>query len=256
VLVRYGGFTFLTDPNFLHRGDHAYLGLGLRSRRLTDPALELEDLPALDFVLLSHHHGDHFDQIVAERLPRDLPIITEPGSADKLRRQGFTRPIPLRTWQTLQVRGGAAELSVTATPAKHAPQPLRAVLPSVMGSVLEFGPASDTRLRMYVTGDTLYHEQLREIPARYPHIDICVIHLGGTRIAGVLLTMDAEQGVRALKLIRPAVAVPVHYDDYGVFKSPLADFTRAAAAAQLDTDVKVLGRGETYDFTVPPRMQE
>lgn len=29
VLIRYAGFTILTDPNFLHAGDHAHLGHGL-----------------------------------------------------------------------------------------------------------------------------------------------------------------------------------------------------------------------------------
>ena len=45
VLVQYGTLTFLTDPNFLHAGDHAHLGYGLRSKRLTNPALELSELP-------------------------------------------------------------------------------------------------------------------------------------------------------------------------------------------------------------------
>jgi L-ascorbate metabolism protein UlaG (beta-lactamase superfamily) len=58
------GFTFLTDPNFLHRGDHAKLGYGLRSKRLTEPALDIDQLPPLDFIVLSHHHGDHFDEVV------------------------------------------------------------------------------------------------------------------------------------------------------------------------------------------------
>ena len=35
VILRYGGFTVLTDPNFLHQGDHAHLGYGLKSLRLT-----------------------------------------------------------------------------------------------------------------------------------------------------------------------------------------------------------------------------
>ena len=48
VVLRYGGFTLLTDPNFLHAGQHAYLGLGLRSKRLRDPALEISELPELD----------------------------------------------------------------------------------------------------------------------------------------------------------------------------------------------------------------
>src|SRR3954471_9676649 len=71
VLLRVGGFTILTDPNFLHAGDHAYLGLGLTSKRRTTPAMDLEDLPPLDLVLLSHHHGDHFDRVAAEGLDKD-----------------------------------------------------------------------------------------------------------------------------------------------------------------------------------------
>jgi hypothetical protein len=47
VLIRYAEFTILTDPNFLHRGDHVHLGHGLSSRRQTNPAVEIEDLPPL-----------------------------------------------------------------------------------------------------------------------------------------------------------------------------------------------------------------
>src|SRR6516165_3176807 len=42
VILRYAGFTILTDPNFLHRGDHVHLGHGMTAARRTDPALELE----------------------------------------------------------------------------------------------------------------------------------------------------------------------------------------------------------------------
>jgi metal-dependent hydrolase (beta-lactamase superfamily II) len=51
--------------------------------------MEIEDLPPLDFVVLSHHHGEHFDQIATERLDKDVKILTEPHSAGKLRQQGF-----------------------------------------------------------------------------------------------------------------------------------------------------------------------
>lgn len=251
VLLRHAGFTVLTDPNFLHAGEHAYLGLGLRSRRLTDPAMEIEDLPPLDFVVLSHHHGDHFDRVAAERLDKDLRILTEPRSAAKLRRQGFRHPVPLETWQSHRVDGAGGSVEVTATPGKHAPQPLGALLPSVMGSMLDFAVGGSPTLRLYISGDTLLHDRIREIPRRYPDIDVCLIHLGGTRVAGILLTMDADQGVRFLQIVRPAVAVPIHYDDYTVFKSPLDDFRTAAAAAGLDSEVRDVERGETV--VVPSR---
>ena len=64
VILHYAGFTILTDPNFLHRGDHVHLGHGMTAARRTDPALELEALPPIDFMVLSHMHEDHFDREV------------------------------------------------------------------------------------------------------------------------------------------------------------------------------------------------
>lgn len=70
----------MTDPNFLHAGDHVHLGPGVTGTRLTDPAMELEELPGLDAVLLSHYHADHFDQVVEAKLRRNLPIISKYSS--------------------------------------------------------------------------------------------------------------------------------------------------------------------------------
>jgi L-ascorbate metabolism protein UlaG (beta-lactamase superfamily) len=251
VILRYGGFTLLTDPNFLHAGQHAYLGLGLRSKRLKDPAMEITDLPDLDFVVLSHHHGDHFDRVAAEGLDKDLPIVTEPHSARKLGQQGFRRVLALETWESQTFRRADASVRVTSMPGKHAPQPLQRVLPPVMGSVLDYSLGGQQRFRVYITGDTLLHDRLREIPARFADIDLCLIHLGGTRVAGILLTMDAAQGVAALQIVRPATAVPIHYDDYTVFSSGLDDFRRAAAAANLSTEIHEVARGETWTFAPP-----
>src|SRR3712207_7989398 len=74
VLLRYAGFTILTDPNFLHRGDHVHLGYGLISRRQTNPAVEIEDLPPLDFVLLSHMHGDRSEEHTSELQSRQYLV--------------------------------------------------------------------------------------------------------------------------------------------------------------------------------------
>jgi L-ascorbate metabolism protein UlaG (beta-lactamase superfamily) len=84
TVLRLGAFTLLTDPNFLHRGQRAYLGYGLTSKRLTEPALQPGELPPLDAVLLSHLHGDHFDRVAKRGLPKDLPVVTTPQAARKL----------------------------------------------------------------------------------------------------------------------------------------------------------------------------
>jgi L-ascorbate metabolism protein UlaG (beta-lactamase superfamily) len=251
VILRYAGFTILTDPNFLHAGDHVHLGYGLTSRRLTNPAIELEDLPPLDFCVLSHYHGDHFDHIVEERLQKDLPIITTEHASSELKDKNFTATISLDTWDSVTVDKGSARVRVTSMPGKHGPSITDLLLPPVMGTMLEFQSTPErTALRLYITGDTLIHDDLQEIPRRYPEIDLALFHLGGTRIIGILLTMDAEQGVEAIRIINPREVIPIHYNDYEVFKSPLEDFRRAVEAAGFQDRVKYLSHGETYNFEV------
>ena len=252
VLIRYAGFTILTDPNFLHRHEIVRLGYGLRSRRLTDPALDIDQLPPLDLVVLSHLHEDHFDRVAEERLDKSLPIITTDHAATSLSAKGFRSTHGLDTWQAVAVAKGDSRLRVTSMPGRHGPGVLAKLLPPVMGSVLEFGSASgDTLVRMYITGDTLVFDDLREIPRRYPDIDLALLHLGGTKALGILLTMDARQGVEALRIVNPRTAIPIHYNDYTVFKSPLEDFQRAVEAAGLQDRVHYLRHGETYAFDVP-----
>lgn len=253
VILRYAGFTILTDPNFLHAGDHVHLGYGLTAKRLTNPAMEIEDLPPIDFCVLSHYHGDHFDQLVEEKLQKDLPIITTEHAATELKDKHFTAPIALDTWDSVTVEKGEARVRITSMPGKHGPALTDLLLPPVMGSMLEFESAQGqkTTLRLYITGDTLVHDDLKEIPQRYPEIDLALFHLGGTRIMGILLTMDAEQGVEAIKLINPHEVIPIHYNDYEVFKSPLEDFKKAVEAAGFTERVKYLSHGETYEFKIP-----
>src|SRR3954465_14952465 len=99
TLIRYGEVTLLTDPNFLHRGERAYLGYGLTSKRLTEPAMRVDDLPALDAVLLSHRRGDHWDRRARKGLDHDLPVVTTRHAAAHLRRRdGFPHAVGLRTW--------------------------------------------------------------------------------------------------------------------------------------------------------------
>jgi L-ascorbate metabolism protein UlaG (beta-lactamase superfamily) len=136
-------------------------------------------------------------------------------------------------------------------PGKHAFGLMGALLPPVMGNLLEFEAGDGIRVRIYISGDTLIHEDLKEIPRRHPEIDLALLHLGGTRVLGILVTMDGRQGVEALRILRPRKAVPIHYNDYPVSKSPLEDFRKAVDAAGLGDKVVYLRHGETYTFEVP-----
>jgi L-ascorbate metabolism protein UlaG (beta-lactamase superfamily) len=252
TLIRCARFTILTDPNFMHRGEHARLGWGLRSERLTDPAIGVGQLPVLDFVLLSHHHGDHFDDVAARELDRELPIVTTPHGAEKLRAQGFRAVTALDTWGSTMMERAGSVLRVTAMPGVHGPGLARHLVPPVMGSLLEFQDGDARAFTMYVTGDTLMHDGIADVARRHPGIDLALVHLGGTRVAGLLLTMDAVQGIELLQVVKPKVAIPIHYDDYTVFRSPLSDFVDAVERAELrETQVRYLERGQLFRFELP-----
>lgn len=256
MLLRLAGVTILTDPNFVPRGTDVPIGYGLSTRRLTDPAMAIDELPPLDLVLLSHYHGDHFDPLAEERLDRAIPILTTPQAAEILEGKGFEATVRLDTWASHEAAGPAGRVRITALPGRHAPGPMEIALPDVMGSLVEvWSPTGSTAgaagtgtgapdRRLYISGDTIFYEGLREIPERAGQVDLCLVHLGGTRVMGVTVTMDAEQGVEFLQTIQPRAAAAIHYDDYEAFKSPIEEFVTAVDAAGLGDRVRVLRRGE------------
>ncbi len=77
--------------------------------------------------------------------------------------------------------------------------------------------------RIYISGDTLMVDELKEIPERYTsqNIDLTLVHLGGTTIPSphmplLMVTMDAKQGLELVRLIVPDMTIPIHFDDYDV----------------------------------------
>ena len=89
VILRYAGFVILTDPNFLHAANTSTSATGSRPSASPNRPWSFDDLPPLDFVLVSHLHEDHFDRLVERELPRTLPIVTTRHGAQRARREGF-----------------------------------------------------------------------------------------------------------------------------------------------------------------------
>lgn len=251
TLISAGGLTLLTDPNFLHRGQRAYLGHGLVSKRLKEPALRVGELPPIDAIVLSHMHGDHWDRVSQRGLDHGLPVVTTPHAAQRLHRRGFAQARGLRTWQQHTMTKGGTTLTLTSLPGRHAPGWSQRLLPPVMGTMLEFDDgAGAPRRRLYISGDTLLIEELKEIPARFDPIDAGMLHLGGTRLPaggrlpfGLTVTMDGRQGAELVAMLALPKAIPVHFDDYSVFASPLADFTREMEHRGLGDRIVAVNRG-------------
>ncbi|KFY70708.1 hypothetical protein V498_10257 [Pseudogymnoascus sp. VKM F-4517 (FW-2822)] len=227
TILEWKGIRLMTDPNFLRTGDRVQKGPGVTCTRLTDPAIDLYNLPRIDVVLVSNYHEDHFDRVAQTCLRRSLPIIstfhTEAHLTSKLEEEAFTAVYALDTYQSMIIHNKPSGLSsmqtpaikVTAMPGKHVPPHLVdshddfiQAVPPVTGWMLELGhlpfasgadEAFNCGYRIYITGDTLLVDELQEIPVRYAgkNIDLMLIHLGGATIPEpeepFLVTMDAFQ---------------------------------------------------------------
>jgi hypothetical protein len=160
-------------------------------------------------------------------------------------------------------------IKVTGMPGKHVPPGPLAVandilkaVPPTNGWMVELGYSDSSSqfengYRIYISGDTLMIDELKEIPERYrgQNIDLMLIHLGGTTIPGpsmplLMVTMDAKQGIQLMELINPDVTIPIHYDDYDVFMSPLNDFKKAVLEAGWSDKVVYLDRKDQFKFNV------
>lgn len=247
TILEWAGIRLMTDPNFLHAGDHVHLGPGVTSTRRTNPAVDLEDLPRIDMVLLSHYHADHFDEKVEESLRRDLPIVTTPHAKEclvehKSDGEKFSAVTDLDFWESCVIgieggkleQGKSAAIKVTGMPGKHVPPgPLNVIneflhaVPPTNGWMVELGYIKEGEgdesftngYRIYISGDTLLIDELKAIPERYKgqNIDLMLIHLGGTTIPSpsvplLMVTMDAEQGIKLVQLIQPDITIPIHYE--------------------------------------------
>ena len=151
----------------------------------------------------------------------------------------------------MSVAKGDAHLRITAMPGRHGPPLADLVLPDVMGSPPGVsGVSGDAPLPFVHYWGHPRHRRFAGDPRRYPQIDLALLHLGGTRVLGILVTMDGKQGVQLMRIVAPQHAIPIHYNDYDVFTSPLADFQQEVQAAGLEERVHYLRHGDTYTFTV------
>lgn len=108
LLIRIGGRTLLTDPNF----DDA---LGRFLKRVSPPGIPLAALPPLDAVLVSHAHADHLSFDTLDQLPRSVPVIAPPRVAEWLHRRGYDQVVPLAPGADFEI----GDLRVHAAAATH-----------------------------------------------------------------------------------------------------------------------------------------
>lgn len=73
VLINFYGIKILTDPVLMDRVGIYFAGTSLGPSRLTPPALNIDNIPKPDIILLSHAHMDHMDYPTLKKLTNKFP---------------------------------------------------------------------------------------------------------------------------------------------------------------------------------------
>lgn len=204
ILVEIDGYRILTDPHWSDRS--SYFTWAGPTRWFARP-LELDALPPIDAVVVSHDHPDHLDYgtIVALK-DRVATFVVPLGVGAHLEYWGIApeKIVELDWWETARVRG----LEIVSTPARHASGRLLFDKDATLWSGFALaGPEH----RVFYSGDTGLFPAMKEIGERLGPFDVTLFDAGQYHQAWPDWHIGPEQAVLAHTLVRGRVFMPVHW---------------------------------------------
>jgi len=234
VLLQVAGLNLLTDPIWSSRaGPTSWLG----AKRLCPPPVALDDLPAIDAVLLSHSHYDHLDRpTLADLQRRHRPrLITGLNVGAAVPCDNVTE---LDWWQSATLSG---DVVVTYVPAEHASaRSLFDRNKTLWGGFVVQAPAGN----IYFAGDTGDGRHFDAIRERFGPPDISLLPIGAylPRWFMAPVHLDPREAVRAAAILKSRVTLPIHYGVFNLaddgYDEPL-DELRVALAGRFDVDFRI-----------------
>lgn len=250
-VVQIGGKNVAIDPNFAN-----WIFVLKRLRR---PGLRLRELPAIDYVLVSHAHFDHLHKPSLRAIARwsrrkcaRAPVIVVPKHVgDVVRALGFERVVELEWWQEVRDPSG---LTITHTPANHwGARMLSDFHRGFGGFVLRSGEHS-----VYHSGDTAYFNGFAEIGKRL-RPKIALLPIGAYDPPSFRnVHTSPEDAVQAFLDLGASRMVPMHYGSFKLSHEPMDEpvprLLAAADAAGVRHRITVLAEGET--MIVGPRVAQ
>lgn len=227
TVIELGGVRVITDPVVRARVAH------LRRPAQVPPAA----LAPADLVLVSHVHWDHLDLPSLGLIERDTPIVVPAGAGRLLDRHGFRHVVEVKAGDVF----GVQDVSVRATHAEHtATRGPFGVRAPALGYLIE------RPRKIYFAGDT---DLFAGMAALSGSLEVALLPIWGWGPRLPPGHLDPERAARALQLLRPRIAIPIHWGTYSPISRPHAsdgpaqEFVRQASLLAPQIDVRVLAIG-------------
>jgi len=242
--LQIGGQNVIIDPNFAR-----WLFV---LKRLRQPGLQIQDLPPIDLVLVTHAHFDHLHRpslrAIAQQTRRrrggPTTIVVPHHVFDLVSDLGFDNVVELDWWNSYR-HGG---LTVTHVPSRHwGARVIKDSHRGYGGYVLR-----DQKHSLYHAGDTAYFAGFREIGQRLAP-ELALLPIGAYNPASFRnVHASPADATRAFLDLNARWMVPMHYGTFRLSHEPLEEplqlLEKEAKAAGIQDRVLVLKEGVTQFF--------
>jgi N-acyl-phosphatidylethanolamine-hydrolysing phospholipase D len=248
LLVQMDHVTFLTDPIWSDKPSPIpFLG----PRRFVSPGVALEDLPPIDFVVVSHNHYDHLDlptlEALAERDP-ETRFLVPLGNARLLRKAGIESVEEFDWGETTRL----GDLTIHCLPSQHwSKRGVGDDREALWSSWAVRGPERS----FFFSGDTGYFDGFSRIGEGLGPFDLAAVPIGAYEPSKMMQDshMNPEEAVRAALDLDAKTAIAIHFGTFDLSDEPLDEppqrFIEAAGATRFGVDgAWVLQIGETRQF--------
>ncbi|MDB4299499.1 MBL fold metallo-hydrolase [bacterium] len=248
LLVQTEHLTFLTDPIWSGRPSPVPL---IGPSRFVDPGLALDDLPPIDFVLISHNHFDHMDLPTLRDLAQlnaETQFIVPLGNGDLLRGKGISNIQELDWGQTTTIKGA----SIHCLPAQHWSK--RSLSDNDKALWSSWAVIGEQR-RFYFAGDTGYFAGFKDIGEKLGPFDLAAMPIGAYEPTAMMREahMNPDEAVRAAQDLGAKTVLAMHFGTFDLSDEPLSEppirFKAAAKNTAFgDENSWVFDIGETRVF--------
>jgi len=214
-LIAYKGLQIPVDPVF---SDHASPIPGFFKAFPGTTIFATDDLPVIDFLILSHNHYDHLDKDTLNRLQSRINKIFVPlGAGKDIQACGIdTRKITVQEldWGESEVLNPG--LRLTATPARHFSGRGLKRNGSLWNSyVLEL-----ETFKLFLGGDSGFDTHFKEIGDKEGPFDLAILECGQYSPSWPFIHTTSEETLAAARDLKAKVLLPVHWAKFALSNHP------------------------------------